>query len=461
MCYTGFWCCVSLMLSAMRQNGLSTLESSGGSDKQKYIKDLGKRSIGMNAQTTRMILVALLCGLGYMTYSIDRMTLSSTLSMIAGDFGLSRTIAGLLLSSFFYGFIVFLFISGLLSDKYEGRPVLIFGLVLFSLATAATGLAGGLTSLVALRIITGIGEGFFWPSASYEVANATSDKQRTTVMALYWAGYPIGGFLGTWLGAVVGVHYGWRIVFLVAGLFGLVIAALYFFLVKPDRSQEKRARESVARVPLLTLFKNKSVVLMALYYFILLSGWWIVLLWAPTFLMKVKHMPVEMAGTIASLLGITGAIGGYFIGRWCDKGNFSRKRATLIAVTLMSAMAMAALAINLPMACVVIAILLLGLFGYPVTPMVLSFTSELVSPSQRGAALGFVTNVGMIAGGISPLLAGYFSQRYTMASVWVFAAIIMGSSFLLLLSIRKVEHEVPKAIGDGALKTNHQPVTSV
>jgi hypothetical protein len=54
--------------------------------------------------------------------------------------------------------------------------------------------------------------------------------------------------------------------------------------------------------------------LMAFYYFLLLSGWWIVLLWAPTFLMNVKQLPISTAGTIASLLGLTGALGASCLG---------------------------------------------------------------------------------------------------------------------------------------------------
>jgi MFS family permease len=372
-----------------------------------------------------------------MMYSVDRMTLSSTISLIAQEFGLSSTISGVLLSSFFYGFIAFLFISGIVSDRLTGKPVLIFGLVTFSLATAFTGFASGLTSLIVFRIITGIGEGFFWPAASLEVANATSEKQRTTVMSLYWTGYPIGGFLGTWLGATLGSSYGWRPVFFVAGGLGLVIALCYALMVRPAPKKVEPLAPTAAKVGLATLFANRGVVLMALYYFVLLSGWWIVLLWAPSFLMKVKHLPIGMAGTIAGLLGLAGALGGVLIGRYCDKGDFTRKRTALIGVTLVSGVAMAALAIDLPMTGVVLVVLLLGFIGYPVTPMVLSFTSELVPPVQRGAALGFVTNVGMIAGGISPVLAGYFAQSSSMETVWVAAAIVMATSSVLLLPVRK------------------------
>ncbi len=387
-------------------------------------------------------------------YSVDRMTVSSAIGLISEDFGLGKGSSGILLSSFFYGFILFLFISGIISDKLSGKPVLILGLTLFSLATIFTGMAGSLTALIFYRVMTGIGEGIFWPAASLEVANVTSEKQRTTVMSLYWMGYPIGGFFGTWLGAVLGPVYGWRVVFYVAGALGIVVAILYAVLVKNEPKstrQKNNAAKVTEKVPLSLLFSTPSVVMMALYYFLLLCGWWIVLLWAPTFLMNAKHMPISMAGTIASLLGLTGALGGFLLGRYCDKGNFARKRWILMAITVLSGLLMASLVIDLPIYAVVVLVMLLGFIGYPITPLVLSFTAELVPVSIRGAAIGFVMNIGMIAGGISPVLAGYLAERYDMPPVWLFAAGLMALSSLLLLRVHKVEINTTQSDLSGAV----------
>lgn len=411
----------------------------------------------MNTETKKMILVSVLCGLGYMMYSVDRMTVSSAIGLISQDFGLEKGSSGILLSSFFYGFIGFLFISGIIADKLSGKPVLILGLMIFSLATIFTGLAGSLSALIFYRVMTGIGEGIFWPAASLEVANVTTEKQRTTVMSLYWMGYPIGGFLGTWLGAMLGPVYGWRVVFYVAGAMGVVVAILYAILVKNEpKPAEAKTKVVKEKVPLRLLFTTPSVILMALYYFVLLCGWWIVLLWAPTFLMNAKQMPIGMAGTIASLLGLTGALGGFLLGRYCDRGNFNRKRWVLISITLLSGVLMAALVADLPIPAVVVLVMLLGFIGYPITPLVLAFTSELVPASIRGAAIGFVMNVGMTAGGISPVLAGYLAERYTLSPVWLFSACLMASSSLLLLRVRKVEVTIDEPMVSGELTKANQ-----
>ncbi|KGT89173.1 MFS transporter [Enterobacter cancerogenus] len=393
----------------------------------------------MNTDTRKMILVTVLCGLGYMMYSVDRMTVSSAIGLIAGEFGLGKAESGILLSSFFFGFIVFLFISGIIADKLSGKPVLILGLMMFSLATLLTGVAGSMTSLIFYRVMTGIGEGIFWPAASLEVANVTSEKQRTTVMSLYWMGYPIGGFLGTWMGAMLGPIFGWRVVFYVAGAMGMLVALLYLVLVKNDRKPaELIARQAAEKVPLKTLFRHAPVLLMAAFYFVLLAGWWIVLLWAPSYLMQVKNLSIGTAGTIASLLGITGALGGFVLGRYCDKGDFKRRRTILMTITFISGLVMAAMAFNLSVPLVIVLVLILGFLGYPITPIVLSLTAELVPPSLRGSAIGVVMNMGMAAGGISPIVAGYYAQHYTLQPVWLVAACVIICSSLVLLGVRRL-----------------------
>lgn len=397
----------------------------------------------MNESTKKMLLVSILCGLGYMMYSVDRMVMSTSVGLIAKEFGFNQATNGVLMSSFFYGFIAFLFVGGVLSDRLSGKSVVIAGIVIFSLATAATSFAGGLTTMLIYRILTGIGEGVFWPAASLEVANVTTEKQRATVMSLYWTGYPIGGFLGTWLGANIGPVYGWRAVFYVACAMGLLIAVLYALFVKKSDSATcvpaGKKVEKKQEVPISQLITNQSVVVLGLYYFVLMCGWWIVLLWAPTFLMQAKHMTLSMAGTIASVLGLSGAAGGILLGRYCDAGSLMRQKTVLILTTFLSGLLMAGLALDFPTWMITVMILLLGFFGYPATPIVLAITSQLVPQKIRGSAIGFVMNVGMTGGAISPVAAGVFSGQYGMTNVWLMASAVLALSSFLLFFTGKVE----------------------
>lgn len=387
----------------------------------------------------RMWIVVVLCFFGYMMYSVDRMVMSGAIGLIAKEFGLNNAMKGLLFSSFFYGFAAFLFIGGLLSDRWSGKPVVIAGIVLFSMFTFATGTSTGLFTMIVYRILTGIGEGVFWPAASYEVANVTTQKERSTVMAAYWCGYPIGGFFGTWLGAVLGPKYGWRSVFFAACVLGLLISFLYGVLVKsrPATGNVQKAASAANKVPLRELITNPTVFLLGLYYFLVMCGWWIVLLWAPTFLMTTKHLSLGLGGTIASTLGLSGAAGGIILGRYCDKGTLQRLKTALITMTILSGLLMAGLVLAMPTWLTAITMLVLGFLGYPLTPILLSVVSQIVPKSITGSAIGFVMNFGMLGGAVSPLLLGVLTGRYGMSAVWFCAAVVLGMSSMCLFAASK------------------------
>ncbi|WAH43188.1 MFS transporter [Alicyclobacillus fastidiosus] len=384
----------------------------------------------------RLIIVTILCGLGYMVYSVDRMVMSSSVGLIAKQFHMTKGTSGLMMSSFFYGFVVLLFIGGILSDKFTGKTVLIWGLSLFSLATGATGLATGFGTMLVYRIITGLGEGLFWPAASQEITLVSTAKQRTTVMSIYWSGYPIGGFLGTWLGALIGSHDGWRPVFIVAFVLGAIVAVLYGVLVRSDgagKTANSAKVQLTEGVPIREIFRQPTVVALGVFYLLLMSGWWIVLLWAPTFMEAQKHMSLTTGGTIASLMGLSGALGGILIGRYCDKGAIGRRKVVLVWISILTAVMMALMVVGLPTWLLVIVVLLLGFFGYPITPVVLSIASQVVPEGVAGSAIGFVMNVGMLAGAITPALAGFLQENVAMSTVWILAAVLQLISCLALL----------------------------
>jgi predicted MFS family arabinose efflux permease len=383
--------------------------------------------------------VIILCFFGFMTYSVVRMVMSGALGLIARDFGLNNPTKGLLLSSFFYGFVAFLFIGGLLSDRWSGKPVMIAGLFLFSLATFATGLSTGLLTMIVYRILTGIGEGVFWPAASCEVARVTTPEERSTIMAFYWCGYPIGGSVGILLGTALGPRYGWHVVFFVAGGLGLLVAFLYGVLVKsqPGAGIAQKPSSAANPVPLRELITNPTIFLLGLYFFLVMCGWWIVLLWAPMYLMTAKHLSLGLGGVISSSLGFSGAVGAIIIGRYCDKGSLQRPKTALIVMTLVSSLLMAGLVLTLPTWLTAITMLALGFFGYPLTPILLSVVSQIVPKSITGSSIGFVMNFGMLGGAVSPVALGVLTGRYGMSAIWFWAAIVLGMSSLCLFGANK------------------------
>jgi len=127
------------------------------------------------------------------------------------------------------------------------------------------------------------------------------------------------------------------------------------------------------------------------------------------------------------------------MGRYCDAGSLVRQKTLLISITILSGILMCGMVLDLPVWLITVMILLLGFFGYPVTPIILSVTSQLVPREIAGSAIGFVMNVGMIGGAISPVLAGALSVQYGMSAVWIGASVVLTLSSICLFFTGKVE----------------------
>jgi MFS family permease len=109
---------------------------------------------------------------------VDRGNLATTAPLIKDELHLSSTQLGLLLSSFFWSYTLCLFPVGWLAERFGAKPVLTGGVVIWSLGTMLTGIAGGLYSLFAYRILLGIGESTAFPCTSKLLATELDVTQR-------------------------------------------------------------------------------------------------------------------------------------------------------------------------------------------------------------------------------------------------------------------------------------------
>jgi MFS family permease len=153
---------------------------------------------------------------------IDRGTVSIAAPVLETELHLSTTQLSFVLSAFFWTYVPSQPVMGWLADRLGAARVLAGGVALWSLATCLAGLSHGVGQLVALRLLMGIGESTFYPSALALLAQRVSDTHRVRATAIMQLGGIIGPFLGTYLGGLVMVPFGWRTMFLGMGLASLL-----------------------------------------------------------------------------------------------------------------------------------------------------------------------------------------------------------------------------------------------
>ena len=157
---------------------------------------------------------------------MDAMIISSLLTPIKYEFGFSDEQIGRLSSMFTLAGIVGAPVFGALANRFGRKAVLLAGVVVWSIASIATGLAAGFLGLLFWRVLTGFGEAAYNSLAPSWLADLYRPKWRNLVFSLYMVKNKIGVAAALALGGWLAAQYGWRTAFFVAGVPGLVLAAL-------------------------------------------------------------------------------------------------------------------------------------------------------------------------------------------------------------------------------------------
>src|SRR6478609_5283002 len=194
------------------------------------------------AKSGAWMAMGLLLAINMFNY-IDRQVLAAVEPWIRATF-FSATdvnamaISGTLGSAFLVTYMLTAPILGWLSDRFSRWLIIGSAVILWSLATAASGLAVTFAMLFLTRVLVGIGEGGYGPAAPTILADLFPIEKRGRVLAMFCSAIPVGSALGYVLGGQIAARYGWRWAFYLVVPPGLLLALFCFFRRDPERSRE-------------------------------------------------------------------------------------------------------------------------------------------------------------------------------------------------------------------------------
>lgn len=202
--------------------------------------------------------VLILLWMGYLLNQADRQVFNTVLPAIRDALSLTDTSVGLIATLFNLAFAVFVPIGGWMGDRFSRKWVVTISVLIFSVATMFTGMAGTFLMLVALRsIATGGGEALFGPS-NYSILAQYHTDTRARAMSIHQTAYYIGVILAGWLAGLIADKLGWEYSFLVFGGFGLIWGVLMIFRLNnkpPTETSDTTNEVKVAKPGFLDGFK--------------------------------------------------------------------------------------------------------------------------------------------------------------------------------------------------------------
>jgi sugar phosphate permease len=401
-------------------------------------------------------------GLGVLSFInlfsyLDRYIVSALIeSLKHSELGLSDADLGSLMSGFLVVYTLTAPVFGALGDRRSRPRLIALGVACWSFATALSGFAVGYLSLLAARASVGVGEAAYVTIAPSLLSDYFPMRQRGRVMAIFFCAIPVGSALGYVVGGLVDKHYGWRMAFFVAGVPGLLLAALCLLLRDPPRGVqdtgaapvvEPTSQPTPSAVRKATwatygrLMHNKPYVLTILGYAAYTFAVGGLAYWMPAFLERARGMPRSEAtvsfGTIVVITGFIGTFVGGWLGDYCAK--YSRQAylwlsaiATFVAAPFVW-MALTTASHSLYLACMVAAQLCLFLSTGPINAAIVN----LVVATERATAIALgVFAIHLLGDAISPFLIGALSDAFSLAEavkivpiavvlsggIWVWAA---------------------------------------
>ena len=247
----------------------------------------------------------------------DRTSLSIANSTVRAEMHLSATEMGWLLSAFSLAYgVAQLPLIGLL-DRAGTRVVLGGGLIVWSAAQMLTGFVGNFSTFLVMRVFLGFGEAPFYPAGVRSTREWFGPTARARATAVMSSSQTFGLAIAPPILTVIMIALGWRMMFIVLGAAGLVVAAAWIALHRARQHTDLHEPEPIsselqarpAQAAWKALIRQRTVWGMML-------GWgginytvWLYLAWLPGYLQVERHLSLAKSGWVASVSFLAGAFG--------------------------------------------------------------------------------------------------------------------------------------------------------
>ncbi len=368
----------------------------------------------------------LLCAMYFITY-LDRVSISTAAPFMKSDLHLSNTQLGLALSAFAIPYAFFQIIGGLIGDRFGPRKVLGIVGLLWALATAATGMATGLASLVGARLGLGFGEGASFPTATSAMAKWMPEDRRGLAQGVTHSASRIGNAVAPIVIAGIIASLGWRASFLITGAFSLLwVIAWYAYFRDEPRTHSKMTPEELAELPAYVQVEDRPPVpwgpmlrrILPVTFVDFCYGWtlWVFLTWIPSFFKDNYGLNLTKFALFTSLVLFAGVVGDSAGGIISDRlyrttGNLKMARRAVLVTGLLGSFAftMPTLFIhNLTVAAICLA---MSFFFLELTNPILWSIPMDIAPAHAGTASGLMNTGFGVAGILSPFIFGFLVDR--------------------------------------------------
>ncbi|HWA63253.1 MAG TPA: MFS transporter [Caulobacteraceae bacterium] len=366
--------------------------------------------------------------LANMVSYVERQILTLLFTPIKHDFRLSDTEVSLLAGAAFVLFYVgFGLVIGRLADRTSRRRIIMTGVVFWSLATTACGLAQNFTQLFVARISVGVGEATLGPSALSIIGDCFPRAKLARAISVYTGAQYVGAGLALVVGGMVialATRLGpdalpfltglrpWQMTFVIIGVGGMAVLIPLLFVREPQRrglAPVAGPEGGVSRARLFAFLGENRRMFGAHFAAFSISSMlgFGTVAWVPTFFVRHYHWPASRIGfaygLMLAILGGAGVLAGARVGEWMERRGVADACLRLPMISMSAASALLVAALLWPSEGAALGFLAVSTFlsSFPVSLIIAAL--QMVTPNQmRGQVVAlyyFIANVVGVATG--------------------------------------------------------------
>jgi ACS family sodium-dependent inorganic phosphate cotransporter len=388
---------------------------------------------------------------------VDRVNISIAIIPLARDRGYDAATTGLILSSFFWGYIGPQMLGGWLADRFGGKRVLALGVLVWSLGTLLTPAAAQVSfgTLLGMRALLGLGESVHFPTVHSLAARWTIASERSRAISLYVSSVSFGTAVALLASPMIVLSLGWPAVFYISGVLGLVWLVAWLLkaadvpekcagvtpqelaMIRVDRPPAPLAES----IPWAAILREKNVWAIVIAHVCNNFGGYIILLWLPSYLHKIFGIPMERLGSYSIIPWIAAFCVGNLSG-WIADGLRQRGMTMTGVRKLMQGMAFSLGAVPmllLPLAnSAVLATALVTIATGGAAFGVAGFAANHldIAPRYAGILMGLSNTFAQLPGIVGVALTGFIVElTHSFAGAFYLIAAIYMAGMICYLAI--------------------------
>jgi ACS family D-galactonate transporter-like MFS transporter len=401
---------------------------------------------------------------------LDRSNISTAVSAIKSEFGIDNAHMGLILGAFGWTYALFQIPGGWLVDKMTPRVLLPIILILWSLATISTSLAGTVATFFVIRLMVGLLE-----APAYSIFNQVTtswfpNRERATAVGVFISAQFLGPAFITGLMILMVSHFGWRSVFYVTGGAGLVWGVIWYLVYRGPRESKLANAAELAEIEaggaildlgrigqgktkftwadFFTVFKYKKLWGIYIGQFAITSSQFFFFTWFPTYLKEFRHLDVTTTSVYSSLPFVGAWLGALCSGFLSDgllKRGFTlgtARKAPIILGLLISCLIVVANYVE--SAGLAVLFFTIALFGNGLASIGWSLISSAAPKRLIGLTGGAFNGISNLSGIVTPMIIGYLAENGNFAPGLVYiGGVALVGVFAYVTMIGKLEPVEP------------------